>query len=979
MFSWKPIYMELAKALMAYRDRQGELLEWLAELKAEGIPVIKLDDENPKDISVPLAEIDPFSFFANFNRGIKEEYRRRILEFLKGKMGLNAPLPDDFDGLPVVNLQKALFFPYAYDREDGDVPALWDLAKEIISKTPDSLNDEIFTRCLDIRQVGPAKLTIGMFWLRPDSYLAMDALTLDYVREKGVLSEKIDSLAEYRAFLSKVQSSVGDDYPALSREAYLFANKLPVSAERIADGFKGLMEAQAAKNNMTVQDVALHLARTPELGQKENEVLNRHRVFPKLREVLMQEPVDIHALKRALSDLWATKQGFDAARLGNFLKYSAAPQAIRDLLDDRGGIDEIARVDAFIDEATANGYAKPNGRPDAPGAAQFASVLLSAVSPERFVDFKDSRWNTLFTLVTDPGKRLCSGQSYGWKLVRAGKFATALASSPVFQKLFGRDHGTWTAAGLAWNFKGGVFAMNMTSNVIPGDKEPLVVKHPLNMILYGPPGTGKTYQTIRRAVEIIDGTSSADDEEVKKRFDQLMDQSRIGFVTFHQSYSYEDFVEGIRPVMDDEGPTGVPRYECRDGIFKTMCAIARSDAGGTGAVADADWANLRIWKMSLGYTLDPDEAHIYDDCIDGGYIAHGAGQGLDFTNAKTPDDIRKALEKKDWSKLDGALSHNVRQIQSIRLDMRKGDIVIVTHGNHRFRAIGRVTGDYRFDPSSEYQQTRPVKWLRVFDEPQPKDRLLRGKAFSQLTLYPLFEADIKMDALREMLSVQEKTDARKYVLIIDEINRGNISKILGELITLIEPDKRRGQRYALTVTLPYSQKPFIVPDNLYILGTMNTADKSIALVDVALRRRFEFKELTPDFSVCTKLTPVMRKVLDELNRRILVRKDRDHQIGHAYFIEVGDVPGFNGVFANQIIPLLQEYFYNDWEGVRYVLGESGPNSGAFIRAVGDGDRKWARTLWQWNTGLGKDTILEQLAKNYGGGATEDDQTGQSSN
>lgn len=979
MFSWKPIYRELAQALMAYRDRQGDLRGWLAEMKAEGIPVIKLEDEDPEGTIVPLSEIDPFSFFANFNRSIKEQYRRRILEVLKHKMGLKAPLPDDFDGLPVVSLQKALFFPYAYDREDGDVPALWDLAQEVISNAPDSLNDEIFKRCLDIRQVGPAKLTIGMFWLRPDSYLAMDALTLDYVKDKGVLSEKIDSLAEYRAFLSKVQSSVGDDYPALSREAYLFANKLPVSAERIAAGFDRLMSDQAAKNNITVQQVAKRLAEVPDSGAKENEVLNRRRVLPKIREVLAKAPFDMDALKKSLADLWVLGQGQDATRWSNFLKCDVAPQAIRDLLDEGSGIDAIARIDTFVDAATANGYTKPNGTPDAPGAAQFASVLLSAVYPDRFVDYRDSRWNKIFILVTEPSKLLCTGQSYGWKLVRAGKFAAVLAASPVFQRWFGRDDGTWTAAGLAWIFKQGVYQMNKTGEVIHVEKEPLVVKHPLNLILYGPPGTGKTYQTIRRAVEIIDGKSPTEDEEVKKRFDQLLDQSRIGFVTFHQSYSYEDFVEGIRPVMDDESLEGVPRYECRDGIFKTMCAMARADAGGTGAVAESDWASLRIWKMSLGYTLDPDEAHIYDDCIKGSFIAHGAGQGLDFTKAKTSEDIGKALEEVDWTKATSTFSHNSRQIQSLRIDMRKGDIVIVSHGNLRFRAIGRVVGDYKFDPSCVYPQTRPVKWLRVFEEPQPKDRLLRGKAFSQLTLYPLSEADLKMDSLREMLSAQDKTSPGNFVLIIDEINRGNISKILGELITLVEKDKRRGQPNALTVTLPYSQKPFIVPDNLYILGTMNTADKSIALVDVALRRRFEFKELTPDLSVCAKLTPVMRKVLDELNRRILVRKDRDHQIGHAYFIEVGDATGFNRVFANQIIPLLQEYFYNDWEGVRYVLGESGLSSGTFIRAVGDGDRKWARTLWQWNTGLGKDTILEQLAKNYGSGVTEDDEAGQSSN
>ena len=151
------------------------------------------------------------------------------------------------------------------------------------------------------------------------------------------------------------------------------------------------------------------------------------------------------------------------------------------------------------------------------------------------------------------------------------------------------------------------------------------------------------------------------------------------------------------------------------------------------------------------------------------------------------------------------------------------------------------------------------------------------------------------------------------MLIVDEINRGNISKILGELITLLEDDKRLGRENELTVTLPYSRESFGLPSNLYLIGTMNTADKSLALLDVALRRRFEFEELAPNFGVCG-LAPEMRTVLEELNRRITLRKDRDHRIGHAFFMGVGsDVDTFNAAFHRKIMPLLQEYFFNDWK------------------------------------------------------------------
>jgi 5-methylcytosine-specific restriction protein B len=204
-------------------------------------------------------------------------------------------------------------------------------------------------------------------------------------------------------------------------------------------------------------------------------------------------------------------------------------------------------------------------------------------------------------------------------------------------------------------------------------------------------------------------------------------------------------------------------------------------------------------------------------------------------------------------------------------------------------------------------------------------------------------------------------------LVIDEINRGNISKILGELVTLLEPDKRIGAAHQLRPVLPYSDEIFGVPQNLFILGTMNTADKSIALVDVALRRRFQFEELMPDLSRCALLPAEMRTALETLNAKIALRKDRDHQIGHAYFMNVSTTEQFNACFRATIIPLLQEYFYNDWDGLRFVFAEEKMADGCFIRRIGSSDSKWVRNRWQWFTDAGDTAFdcLGQLTKNYG--------------
>lgn len=465
--------------------------------------------------------------------------------------------------------------------------------------------------------------------------------------------------------------------------------------------------------------------------------------------------------------------------------------------------------------------------------------------------------------------------------------------------------------------------------IVPPDPRPKA-EGGLNTILYGPPGTGKTYSTMERAVAICDGAAPTDRDELRARYKTLCETNRIVFVTFHQSYGYEEFVEGIRPVLADdeageEGTEADIRYECRDGIFKKLCALAKSTPAAPKRRYDFDRDNARVWKMSLGDTGKPEEAVIYDECVENGYALLGFGLGQNFDGCDSRDAVKEKLRavKPDIQSHD----FNITAVHTFKNEMQIGDFIIVSEGNHRFRAIGRIAGDYEHVKRDQYDQKRPVEWLVLYEDSLPADTILR-KTFSKMTLYRLWPKVLKLDALRELLAGEEAGAAENYVLIIDEINRGNISKILGELITLLEPDKRLGGENELIVKLPYSGTEFGVPSNLYVLGTMNTADRSIALLDTALRRRFRFVELMPDKRVIAehvgdggKIGAVdVGRLLEILNDRIELLYDRDHQLGHSFFLGAATLSDLREVFLAHVLPLLQEYFYGDWEKIGAVLG-----------------------------------------------------------
>ncbi|WP_043532056.1 AAA family ATPase [Litchfieldella xinjiangensis] len=463
--------------------------------------------------------------------------------------------------------------------------------------------------------------------------------------------------------------------------------------------------------------------------------------------------------------------------------------------------------------------------------------------------------------------------------------------------------------------------------------------YPLNQILYGPPGTGKTYATTELAVRLAEPQwyqathrELVGDERrqaIKAKYDRLVREQRVVLTTFHQSFSYEDFVEGIRATTDEQ--TGGIRYEVVDGIFKQMCENADVTVE-VAASETIELGNRRIWKMSLGNTQQGEE-YIFDECIENGYVLLGYGHDIDFSDCHSRRSIKARLGDYYGETVNNN-DYAVTAVNTFKNLMQQGDLVIVSDGNHKFRAIAEVTGDYEFLKTEErvgFQQCRPVKWLRQYSPSLPKERLFL-KSLSQMTVYELKPTTVDLGKLEQLLApTREESEQRPHVLIIDEINRGNISRIFGELITLLEPSKRKGAADAQTAVLPYSKDPFTVPINVYLIGTMNTADKSLAQLDLALRRRFSFVEMLPQPELLrgTEVYGIdLADLLTMLNQRIEVLLDAEHLIGHSYFLPLTHVAddaerqeGLAALFENKLLPLLQEYFFDDYQRIGWVLND----------------------------------------------------------
>ena len=679
-FTWIPYYKEFAQRLTQFQKDRKRLLNLIYDNRDELLAKDLPDQGGEGDL---LEDIDPFTVFGLFNRGIKHENRINSAKLFKNILDIKADIPKDFEGIPVLNNQKSHFFGFRSHRGKNDIQNLWNLFIKVV-------NDENFEEEYNtvIKQfIIKVNITMGLFWIRPEKFLAFDRTNRQYLKEQyGIkLPNKAPEYSEYMKILDSI-------------------NKKMASGEIKENTF---YELSANANNL----------------------------------------------------------GYDNSDYDSYLEWGS-----------------------------------------------FYSEL--------------------------------------WKKRK-------------------------------------------------------------NIILQGAPGTGKTYRIPELVVRLCEpefDANNATRKELMSVYDRLKEEKRVMFTTFHQSMDYEDWLEGLRPVLENDQVT----YKIESGIFKRLCTEAERPLSAKKDVNISDEAI--VWKVSLSGTGDNP---VRRDCMKNGYIRIGwDGYGENIT------------EETDWSIHNG---EGKTILNAFINTMKVGDIVMSCYSSRTIDAIGIVTGEYEWHDNFEhYKRVRRVKWL-VKDINEDIVKLNDGKTMTLGTVYRLNA--ITLDKVKSLLDKYEASKTlidnnKPYVIVIDEFNRGNVSKIFGELITLLEPDKRNGMRNAESVLLPYSKKEFYIPSNVFLVATMNTADRSLDTIDYAIRRRFAFITVKPQeidddnfnselfrevsnlfisnydeyaesgFDDTIKLLPA--ETLSEEYR------PEDVWIGHSYFIMDGEY-ALQDRLLFEIIPLLEEY------------------------------------------------------------------------
>ena len=817
--TWIPIHREAAAKLFTYENRQGELIALLVEMQNAGLTVISLDDENPKKTTVPLTEIDPFTFFASFNRGITEQNRKANWAFLKKSWNLQSPVPEDFLGIPIANNMKSWWFPYQYQRDAAHIPSLWKLAAQAMNQPPEALEPALFDHCLSFKGTARTNLTMGLFWINPESYLAVDGVNRAYLKHLGI-DQKVTDFNSYLKLLESYRQIVKLPFSEFSYQAWLWASTKPVPGIKpivhpIGD-VKHWVIAPGAAARLWSESVEMGII---SVGWDEIGDLSQYETRDEIRDALIEQFGDNGGYKNNSLALWdfvySLKPGdilYAKQGTGRILGWGVVTSDY--IFDSRREEHQHVRK---VEWKNTREVALPES------CRVPLKTLTNVDGHPKFLEFVESFYeeDEDGTRVIDPALR-----QYWW-----------LNASPK-----------------VWDFKdlsiGGIqdyTALNEKGNkrqkfkyfeqVRPGD---IVI--------------GYLTTPVKQIVSVCEITKGM--KETKGR-----------------GFEFKKTEDLARPVSWEELQALPQLKDCEPVI---------NNQGSLFKLTTEEYEFLRsLFDERESVSLIPP------------YTREQALEEL-FLGEKEFDQILALLRRKKNIILQGppgvGKTFVARRLAYALMQQKDEDRAPMIQFHQSYAYEDFIQG-YRPDGKGGF--------------------FLKNGTFH--TLCRQAQRDLKRD----------------YFLIIDEINRGNLSKIFGELMMLMEGDKR-GADYALQLTYSESiDDTFFIPENLHIIGTMNTADRSLALVDYALRRRFAFITLKPEFSSAKFTKLLLDKGADQgLVQRIihrmsalneLIREDAHnlgwgYTIGHSFFCPDGTKPDqvwFEQVIEFEIAPLLREYWVDD--------------------------------------------------------------------
>jgi len=946
-YSWVTTHKELVKFLDKNRNEQPALIKLLTKA---GVNV--QNDKANYDTSIPLEEIDPFTFFC-YIYIYGEKKRLKVLQNIADQLGIS--IPQDERGLPSADARKTWLFPYKYDRTN-EIEKLWELFDQTLSN---NLSQHLFEEALAINGIGKTKLTEALFYIDPDNFFPINGPSKLYLKEVLNIDPTFKTLEDYQTILSQIRNKSSKAFAELSYNSWEYSEskkkvnywlfqgnpevynitkalkgghikswKVSAHKDKIKKGDKVIIWQTGKQSGCyALADITSDVGEFKEKSYetqhyvKEPDNSYESRVKLKISHYAADSPLlwdelknlpklqDLNAGNRG-TNFSASKSQFDTlktliennTKTKKYWLYSPGENADQWEEFYKLGIiglgwDELGNLSNYSSKRTLKAKLKElsegttDRRNDATANWDFAHSINQG-------DY----------IIVKKGRSLLLG--YG--IIRSDYYY-----DEARQEYKSCRKVDWICKGV-WDPEKQLAIKTLTNiTSVPSEVEKFDFLHEhllsiimntpkqrnesisLNQLFYGPPGTGKTYNTVSQSAEIITGQKLDNYEKALEIFQKQLG-NRIEFITFHQNYNYEDFIQGLRPDVENKELS----FQRNDGLFTQVATHALFEY----------YKELEKQKLisSTENLKEPELAEVYAAY----FKSLKKGQEFETKSGSSIQIVGFSKSRNvEYAHFENGRPYLVSQDRLLRLydSFPEIDQIQKIHEDIR-AAIGgcnttvyyvalREFINFRSNYISEYHQE--VSEGDIYDE--------------------LMYDDISYDRKKELLSKTPLEQIRSvpvdavpsYVLIVDEINRANISRVFGELITLLEPDKRSHGKLPLTCTLPSGER-FIVPSNLYLIGTMNTADKSIALLDIALRRRFKFIPMYPN----SKVEGVQRpEILEKINERIISLKTRDFTIGHSYFM--GDDFNLKETIDTKIIPLLLEYFMNDEKEVIGILDFAG--------------------------------------------------------